>query len=107
MKCPACSNDLKQVTANNVNVDVCENGCGGIWFDQLEIIKFDEPSEPADELLHISTNSNIKLDYNKRLKCPKDSSIMMRHFFSVKRKITVDECPKCAGYWLDAGELRN
>jgi Zn-finger nucleic acid-binding protein len=30
---------------------------------------------------------------------------MMRHFFSVKRRITVDECPNCGGYWLDVGEL--
>jgi Zn-finger nucleic acid-binding protein len=28
-----------------------------------------------------------------------------RHFFSAKRRIEVDECPNCGGYWLDAGEL--
>ena len=31
---------------------------------------------------------------------------MMRHFFSVKQGVEVDECPSCAGFWLDAGELR-
>jgi hypothetical protein len=30
---------------------------------------------------------------------------MMRHFHSVKRGVVVDECPRCAGFWLDAGEL--
>jgi Zn-finger nucleic acid-binding protein len=30
---------------------------------------------------------------------------MMRHFSSVKRKVTIDECPDCGGIWLDAGEL--
>ncbi len=30
---------------------------------------------------------------------------MMRHFASVKRGITIDECPECGGVWLDAGEL--
>ena len=29
----------------------------------------------------------------------------MRHFHSVKRGALVDECPRCAGFWLDAGEL--
>jgi Zn-finger nucleic acid-binding protein len=29
----------------------------------------------------------------------------MRHFFSPKRRVEVDECPSCAGFWLDAGEL--
>ena len=31
----------------------------------------------------------------------------MRHFFSDKKKVEVDECPGCGGFWLDAGELAN
>ena len=30
---------------------------------------------------------------------------MMRHFFSIKRNVEVDECAQCGGVWLDAGEL--
>ena len=30
---------------------------------------------------------------------------MMRRFFGTKRKVEIDECPGCAGIWLDAGEL--
>ncbi len=30
---------------------------------------------------------------------------MMQHFYSAKRAVQVDHCPKCAGYWLDYGEL--
>jgi uncharacterized protein len=29
----------------------------------------------------------------------------MRHFWSVKREITIDECAECGGIFLDAGEL--
>jgi hypothetical protein len=29
----------------------------------------------------------------------------MRHFSSATRTVTVDECPTCAGVWLDQGEL--
>ena len=29
----------------------------------------------------------------------------MRHFWSVKRGVTIDECPECGGIFLDAGEL--
>jgi Zn-finger nucleic acid-binding protein len=29
----------------------------------------------------------------------------MRHFFGLKSRVEVDECPNCAGYWLDSGEL--
>jgi len=30
---------------------------------------------------------------------------MLRHFESMQRRVTVDECPQCGGEWLDAGEL--
>lgn len=30
---------------------------------------------------------------------------MMRHYFTIKREVIIDECPKCGGIWLDAGEL--
>jgi hypothetical protein len=29
----------------------------------------------------------------------------MRHFSSATRAVTIDECPTCAGIWLDSGEL--
>ncbi len=107
MECPACSNLLKEVTVGGVKVDVCEGGCGGIWFGNFELKKFDEPCESTGEaLLDIKRDEGIVVDHTKRLKCPKCGVIMMRHFFSVKRKVEVDECPGCAGFWLDAGELR-
>ena len=106
MECPACSNSLKEVTVGDVTVDVCEGGCGGIWFDNFELKKFDEQHESAgQELLDIERDESIVVDHTKRLKCPKCGIIMMRHFFSVKRKVEVNECPGCAGFWLDTGEL--
>jgi Zn-finger nucleic acid-binding protein len=30
---------------------------------------------------------------------------LQRHYFSAKRRVEVDQCPNCGGYWLDAGEL--
>lgn len=29
----------------------------------------------------------------------------MRHYYSKKRGVVVDECPNGGGFWLDAGEL--
>src|SRR5262245_6341020 len=28
-----------------------------------------------------------------------------RHVVSAQKKVEVDSCPNCGGYWLDAGEL--
>ena len=109
MKCPACGNMLQTMTVGGVTVDACKGGCGGVWFDNFEIKKFDEPHESAGEaLLDIERDESIVVDHSKRLKCPKcDDIVMMRHFFSVKKKVEVDECGGCAGIWLDAGELRH
>jgi Zn-finger nucleic acid-binding protein len=98
---------MQQMTIDDVAVDVCEGGCGGIWFDNFELKKFDEPHEGAGQaLLDIECNPQVVLDHSKRLDCPKCNMIMMRHFFSITHKVEVDECPSCAGFWLDAGELR-
>lgn len=107
MNCPACEKELTQKIVADVTVDVCEGGCGGIWFDNFELKKFDEPHESAGEsILEIDQNPDIQVDHEKRFNCPKcDNTVMMRHFFSVKHQVQIDECPGCAGIWLDAGEL--
>jgi len=109
MKCPACENHLTPVNAGNVMVDVCLGGCGGIWFDNFELQKLDEPEELAGNLLvqvNVAERTAVAADRSKKRRCPKCGDIvMMRHFFSPQRRVEVDECPNCAGYWLDAGEL--
>ena len=107
MKCPACNQSMKQVQAADVTVDVCDGGCGGLWFEQCEMEKFDEPHEGGGEaLLEVARNPSVSVDRTQRLRCPKcPDSVMMRHFFSSKRQVEIDECPTCAAFWLDAGEL--
>ncbi len=107
MKCPACGGELSRVVAGDVTIDACKDGCGGLWFDQLELRRVDEPSETTGEvLLDINRKEGVQIDQGPRRKCPKCNSVpMMRHFFSVKREVQVDECPQCGGYWLDLGEL--
>ena len=105
MKCPVCDIPMEEVVVENITVDVCKQGCGGLWFDQFELEKVDEPHESAGESL-LLIDGKVKADPSKRHKCPKCKDVvMMRHFFSVKRDVEVDECPQCAGIWLDYGEL--
>jgi Zn-finger nucleic acid-binding protein len=94
--------------AGGVSVDVCDQGCGGIWFTWMELQRFDEPKEAAGEaLLDIHRVEGVVPDAGP-YHCPQcaDKIELKRHFFSVKRDVTVDECPECGGYWLDPGELR-
>jgi len=107
MKCPACFNNLTEIQVGSLKVDVCQGGCGGIWFDAFELQKVDEEEEVAGgHLLDIQRGENVKVDPNRKRDCPRCEGIKLkRHFFSAKRLVEVDECPNCAGYWLDAGEL--
>ncbi len=107
MKCPACKSEMAELVIEKITVDVCQQGCGGLWFDRFELQKVDEPHESAGEsLLRVKKKESVKTDPSQRFQCPKcDGITMMRHFFSPKREVQVDECPNCGGFWLDAGEL--
>lgn len=106
MKCPRTGTEMKEIEIGGIKVDISE-ACGGVWFDNFEIKKFDEVHESAgEELIQLMEKYRDKhLDLSQRLKCPKDGTIMMRRFYSPARAIEIDECPQCGGIWLDAGEL--
>lgn len=108
MKCPACGNELSRAVAGDVTVDVCRGGCGGVWFDQFELKKMDEPQEAIGEaILDIPTGQGVRVDHGPRRRCPKCAEVpMTRHFYSVRKQVQADECPQCGGFWLDLGELK-
>jgi len=48
----------------------------------------------------------VQVDPSRKRECPRCQAIKLhRHFFSARRRVQVDQCPNCGGYWLDAGEL--
>ena len=107
MKCPACFNELTQRQVGNLVLDVCQGGCGGIWFDAFELEHVDEEEEKAGEhFLDIERDERIVVDASRKRECPRCPEVRLhRHFYSAKRRFQVDQCPNCGGYWLDAGEL--
>ena len=107
MKCPACGHGMTEVNVQDVKVDVCQGGCGGIWFDGRELRKVDEPHESlGEDLMHVVRDASVTIVDNDKRTCPRCKDMpMMQHFASVRREVTVDECPNCAGYFLDYGEL--
>jgi len=107
MKCPACFNELTETQVGRLKVDVCQGGCGGVWFDAFELDRVDEENEAAGEpLLHIQSDERVVVDASRKRECPRCDGIKLhRHYFSAKRRVEVDQCPGCGGYWLDAGEL--
>jgi hypothetical protein len=107
MDCPACGGTLHEVKVGEVTVDVCVVSCAGIWFDRRELEKVDEAFEPDDAALtHLTPVPGVTVDHERRRSCPRcDDVVLGRRFNSLLRDVTLDECPGCAGVWLDAAEL--
>ena len=99
---------MEEVTINGVELNISP-ACGGIWFDNWELEKFDEAHEIAgDELIElVEKYSKPGADLlDRRLNSPRaEGVVMMRRFFGTRRKVEIDECPATGGIWLDAGEL--
>lgn len=108
MRCPACGKALTEVSAGEIRVDACVGGCGGIWFDQLELKRLDAHHDAlGEELLTLAGPEPAPPDTREKRQCPRcENQPMLRWFYSPARRVMVDHCPNCGGHWLDAGELR-
>lgn len=110
IKCPACGKEMQKVFVDSANmfVDVCLDGCGGIYFDsRKEFNKIDEKSENIDSIIKaISEKEFAPVDTVNKRKCPACGGIMCRNFSSIKKQIQVDDCYMCGGKFLDNGELQ-
>ena len=107
MKCPACSHNLAPHPAGPFQVDICREGCGGIWFDKAEFEKCDQHHEPFPaELLRVRKHAAVAIDRNKKRSCPKCSGqTLVRVVLDPETRFEIDSCPGCQGHWLDIGEL--
>jgi len=113
MKCPVCSNDFQEFHAGAIMVDICSDGCSGIWLEKEEYSKCDEHTEPfPKELLRVRKSPNVLIDRNVLRSCPSCAEknvnqTMTRIALDAETRFELDECPACSGVWLDLGELEH
>ncbi|MDM8515947.1 zf-TFIIB domain-containing protein [Desulfobacterales bacterium HSG16] len=107
IKCPACNTSLISLETGTIRADIC-NSCGGIWFDRFELMKANRCEHAEVEaLLNVKIDADAVVELKDRINCPKCLKIvMMRHLFNADTEVEVDECPGCAGHWLDAGKFK-
>lgn len=107
MKCPGCESELTEKTAGAIKVDVCHEGCGGVWFDKDELKKVDSKHEvDAEVILNVERDPSIHADREKIRFCPKcDDEELCIRWFDIKNQVEIDQCLHCSGIWLDTGEL--
>ncbi|MGA2916204.1 MAG: zf-TFIIB domain-containing protein [Sedimentisphaerales bacterium] len=105
MKCPVCNAEMVKKDFG-VEVDVCENGCKGIWFDQGELRELDENNEGLGAALEEALRSPRNNQGQRgQIKCPKCDIPMHTHKYERAKEVNVDECYNCGGFFLDSGEL--
>jgi len=109
MKCPACQRALVEFAAGPMRVDICLEGCAGIWFDRDELTKVDDFNEPFPEsLIRVLSNAQVAIDKRRERECPRCVGQVMTHrFLDDQLKVQADECSSCGGHFLDIGELSN
>jgi len=106
--CPACGEFMEKVFIPETGfcVDICTEGCGGIWFDNREDINFDEKSESIDKIKEALNGKVLKKpSRNGDRYCPVCASKLVKNYCSSKHEIEIDECYGCGGKFFDRGEL--
>lgn len=107
MKCPVCSQGMVEEDFGDVKVDVCKDGCKGVWFDWFELSKLDETNEGCGKTLKEALSWSRVNDENRgQINCPKCNMAMYIHKYQSSKEVNVDECYNCGGFFLDSGELK-
>ncbi len=108
LKCPACQSVMTKVyfPQEGFSVDVCTEGCGGIFFDNREFKYFDEEHENIDEIAKVLKDKTFKsVDSSLPRTCPACGAKMVKNKTAMNGKIEIDECYSCGGKFLDFAEL--
>ncbi len=105
--CPACGKDMEKVKMHDEGLflDVCLNGCGGIYFDNRELEKFDEKTENIDDLTAAYKGRTFETAEDRDRVCPSCGNNFVKHFVGVEMDVKIDDCYSCGGKFFDFCEL--
>lgn len=85
----------------------CEGGCGGYWIPRATQKQLPDCAPGAGaKLLSIPRAEGVRTFRDVQHICPDCGNTMLyRHCFSRKLDLEIDQCAKCAGFWVDVGRL--
>ncbi len=105
MLCPKCQSiDLLKVKEKGVELDYCEQ-CGGIWFDRGELEKMTSMAvDLSFDQMRSEFTTDRCIDFMEA-NCPVCETPMEKVPKEKVANMTIDQCYKCRGIWLDGGEF--
>lgn len=107
MQCPACQSSLTEKQIGSLSVRICETGCGGMWFDTLEMDQVDRDAQAVGDLLLGQGDSTVVTDPTGPRQCPRCETVQLKRvLLTPGSQVHIHECPSCDGCWLDVAELR-
>ena len=103
--CPACGQEMEKIFIpdKGINIDICANNCGGIFFDNKELQQCGASDNSEEEIRKIVENKNfMPVDENQTRICPVCNKPMVKtKTFGVQ----IDTCYTCGGIFLDNNEF--
>lgn len=106
--CPACGKEMVKVhmPVKDFFIDVCIDGCGGIYLDNREYKNIDEQAEDITPLVELLEGKTFnKVDETENRICAVCGNTMVKNFSSSNHSIQIDECYTCGGKFLDHNEI--
>lgn len=111
LNCPRCQSPLTphSVTTDvegwQVEIDACDQGCGGLWIEPHDFEADAEARLLLDQEL-VSLNRGRAVDTTGPVDCPEGHGPLHRFNWN-NENIHLDTCETCQGRWLDGGEIAN
>ena len=108
LKCPACGKEMKKIFVSEagINIDICLDGCGGIFFDNRELNKLDCADDNIDEILKAAEGRTFnQVDASEIRTCP-ICNIPMVKMGAAVGGMEIDVCNVCGAKFLDNNELK-
>ena len=111
INCPACGHimDKVYIPSENIDVDICSDGCGGVFYDKGEIYLIGKDLKNLKDIReylekYYSEVDFVHVDEDSLRICP-ICKIDMDKSYVADGSVQIDSCQSCGGIFLDRGEL--
>ncbi len=105
--CPACGEEMNKIYIEEIQclIDICLDGCGGLFFDNREYKKVYGNESAIDQIKAALEGKNFKPVEPSKRTCPACGMKMITNKTSLDGSVIIDDCYGCGGKFLDYGEL--